>query len=691
MATRPPQAKAFPGMNPAEQTAFLSSILEGSTEYAIVAKDLDGRILTWNEGARRNYGYEAPEVLGRSSLVLHDPVDVDSGQAQRYLEEARTAGMWEGKIRRVRKDGRHFTAQVTLSLRRDPQGQPIGFTMISRDLTESERVSQELQASRESLDYNRSLIESKERLEAQLLQRNEELLQKNLELEAQNQQVQQATRMKSEFLANMSHELRTPLNGIIGFAELMANGKAGPVSERHAEYLGDVLASARHLHQLINDVLDLAKVEAGKLEFRVDPLDLPKQVSEVRDVLRAVAESKGIQVETAVAAGLDGIMGDASKFKQILYNFLSNALKFTPDGGRVQIRVQPEGTRFFSMEVEDSGIGIQAADFDRLFVEFQQLDASTSKLYPGTGLGLALTKRLAEAQGGHIKVRSTPGAGSVFTVVLPRILNGPGPSGTPLAGQPRADAPTVLVVEDEPAERIWLAEVLRAEGYKVESVATGADAIQACQTRRFDALTMDILLPDMSGWQALAVIRTTERNRNIKVIVVTLAPGEDRRAGFVVDDLLLKPVSQDGLIRALRRSGLPSALGTVLVLEDDPTMQHLARIAIEGMGLRVLATADGAQALAEVAREQPAALVVDLLLPGMSGLEFILRLRREPWGQTIPVIVWTEKDLSDAERTRLLNSVQAVVAKGDASMGNLLRAIQEHGGLAKVTEATHAP
>ena len=276
-------------------------------------------------------------------------------------------------------------------------------------------------------------------------------------------------------------------------------------------------------------------------------------------------------------------------------------------------------------------------------------------------------------------MRSVAGAGSVFAAVLPRVLRLAKAEPLGLARPLGLDAPNLLVVEDEPAERDWLVAILTAEGYLVEAVATGAEAVAACRDRAFRALTLDILLPDMSGWEALAVIRTTPRNRDIKVVVVSHA-GRGAGTGFLVDDLLLKPVSAKALIAALRRAGAPSSPGTILVLEDDRTLQKLAREAIEGMGLRVLATADAATALKQVARERPAALVVDLLLPGMSGFEFLLRLRREAWGAGIPVIVWTGKALTETERTRLLQSAQAVVAKGETGLEALLAAIREHCG-----------
>jgi len=218
----------------------------------------------------------------------------------------------------------------------------------------------------------------------------------------------------------MSHELRTPLNSIIGFAELMHRGKVGHVSAEHKEYLGDILTSSKHLLQLINDVLDLAKVESGKMEFRPEKVDLAKLIGEVRDILRGLAASKRIQVAADVDPAVASAVVDPARLKQVLYNYLSNALKFTPEDGRVAIRIAPEGPDFFRLDVEDTGIGIRKDDLVRLFVEFQQLDTSSAKKHQGTGLGLALTRRIVENHGGSVHVRSSFGQGSTFSALLPR-------------------------------------------------------------------------------------------------------------------------------------------------------------------------------------------------------------------------------------------------------------------------------
>jgi signal transduction histidine kinase len=307
------------------------------------------------------------------------------------------------------------------------------FVRLRRSEHQQRQLSDELQtraARMESEVYLRAqeVQEANRLLRAanhELAAKEEELRRTNDELREQSRQAEAATRLKSEFLANMSHELRTPLNAIIGFAELMHDGKLGTVSTQHRECLDDILTSSRHLLQLINDVLDLSKVEAGKLEMRPERVDLRNLVCEVRDAVRGLSAKKRIQVAVEVDAGLPEVVLDPGKLKQVLYNYLSNALKFTPSGGGVTVRVSAEGPDWVRLAVEDTGIGIEAHDLPRLYVEFQQLDTGPGKAYSGTGLGLALTKRIVEAQGGRVGVGSVPGRGSVFFAVLPRVTPGP--------------------------------------------------------------------------------------------------------------------------------------------------------------------------------------------------------------------------------------------------------------------------
>ena len=377
------------------------------------------------------------------------------------------------------------------------------------------------------------------------------------ELAVAKERAEGAGQLKSEFLANMSHELRTPLNAIIGFTHLMHRGRVGPVSAEQQEYLADILTSSRHLLQLINDVLDLAKVESGKMEFRPEPVDLTTLVREACDVLRGLAASQHLQIEADVDPQIASVVVDPARVKQILYNYLSNAIKFTPPGGRVAIRVLPEGPSLFRIDVEDTGVGIAAGDMGKLFVEFQQLDASAAKTHQGTGLGLALTKKLAQAHGGHVEVHSTPGEGSTFSVILPRVM--------------------------------------------------------------------------------------------------TIAE----------EDLMAAPAV-----------GVHEGNRTILVVDDDPAALKLASLALREMGYRPVCSADPEAALRTVEANPPGIVIVDLLMPGVDGFEFVSRFRAMPAGRDVPIIVWTVKDLDAVERRRLQPSITALVSKNTGGSTALVEELQ---------------
>jgi signal transduction histidine kinase/CheY-like chemotaxis protein len=396
-----------------------------------------------------------------------------------------------------------------------------------------------------------NIIDLRERLRA------DEIRRRSAELEALNRRIQEASRLKSEFLANMSHELRTPLNAIIGFAELLHDGQVDPASSTHKEFLGDILISGRHLLQLINDVLDLAKVEAGKLEFRPESVEVTRLVGEVIAILRTTAAHKQIRMETQVDPQVSDLTLDPARLKQVAYNYLSNAIKFTPIGGSVTLRVKAEGEDWFRLEVEDTGIGIAAEDLSRLFVEFQQLEAGAAKRHQGTGLGLALTRRLVEAQGGSVGVMSTVGVGSSFHACLPRHAIAVPRTRTPVVFPPiHAGACTVLVVEDDVHDQAELIAVLGDAGYAVEIASTGAEAIAHWRKRTYDAATIDLLLPDMSGLELLAALRSESTNHSTPVIVVTVVPDPRLVAGFAVHDVLHKPIDRDSLLGSLARAGV---------------------------------------------------------------------------------------------------------------------------------------
>jgi DNA-binding response OmpR family regulator/two-component sensor histidine kinase len=513
-------------------------------------------------------------------------------------------------------------------------------------------------------DENRRIREKLVRREAEVSY-TRALEQANRELALAKEQAEQSSRFKSSFLANMSHELRTPLNAIIGFAELLYDGQVRPDMPEHKEFLGDILTSGRHLLKLINDVLDLSKVEAGKLEFHPEQVSLAGLVGEVLAVLKTAAADKRISVEVDIHPELREVVVDPARLKQILYNYMSNALKFTPVGGRIQVRARAEGEGAFCLEVEDTGIGISADDVGRLFAEFEQLDAGAAKKHAGTGLGLALTKRLAEAQGGSVSVRSTLGAGSTFHAILPRRATKGSrlPSPRTVAGAP--GAPVVLVVEDRDEDQAVIVRALSAAGYSVETAATGAQALARCQDRAYDAITLDLLLPDANGLEVLRAIRTEGMNREVPILVITVVTERGALGGGTVHDILSKPLNEAAMLESLTRAGVsPERMGTVLVVDDDPGSSKLMAAMLAQLGYEADCVLSGAEGLRVAKASPPEAVVLDLLMPEMDGLEFLEAFRLLPDCDQIPVILWTSKDLSDSEYARVGPLVLTVLQKG---------------------------
>ena len=500
------------------------------------------------------------------------------------------------------------------------------------------------------------------------------------DLERARAEAEQANRVKSEFLANMSHELRTPLNAIIGYSQILREDAEDAGDTTVVADLAKIEGAGKHLLGLINDVLDLSKVEAGKMELYVEPIGLQALADDVRLMIEPLAAANNNALVIVCAPDLGSLESDVTKLKQSLLNLLSNACKFSRDG-RIELSIRREPGRVL-FTVSDTGIGISDEQQARLFQAFHQADSSTTREYGGTGLGLAITRSFARMLGGDVTVSSELGHGSTFILALPEarpVAMAETGADLPPAGMAAAEAlATVLVVDDELASRRIIGAHLARERYHVTYASSGPEALEAVRRERPDAITLDIMMPQVDGWAVLRSLKADPELASIPVVLVSLAA--DRRLGLALGAaaVLTKPVDRAELAAALRATSAALDAGPILVVEDDAAVQALTARTIERVGLRAAVAGNGREALdwLEV-HPVPALILLDLLMPVMDGFEFLRRLRERPDWARIPVVVLTAKTLNEAERAALAESTQQVVTKGSTDQLGLSKVLRE--------------
>ena len=493
------------------------------------------------------------------------------------------------------------------------------------------------------------------------------------QLQEANQQLATASRHKSEFLASMSHELRTPLNAIIGFTRLVLRRSRDVLPTRQSENLEKILISAEHLLALINDILDLSKVEAGRMEVHATRFELESVVDLCLRTVEPMVKSERVRLVKTLPPGLPSLVTDEDKLRQILINLLSNAIKFT-EAGAVTVSASAVAGRVV-ITVSDSGIGIPNDKLELIFEEFRQVDAGATRRYGGTGLGLSISRQLARLLGGDLTVASTLGEGSTFTVTVP--TGGPSeataiPGAVPIdrrAGV--APGRLVLAIDDDPDVIYLLDENLRDAGYQVVGARTGDEGLRRARELRPFAITLDIMMPGRDGWNVLHALKADPATREIPVIVLSIV--DNRELGFRLGavDYLLKPFDRNVILGALGR--LAPSRGRVLVVDDDPQVADLVRQLLEGEPYEIIAAADGTEGLELVARARPDVILLDLMMPGMDGFTFMERLRRDPEAARIPVIVLTALSLSAAEERALEHRVHTVIQKVGLERETFLR------------------
>jgi PAS domain S-box-containing protein len=638
-----------------DQHFYTRSLIESNID-ALMTTDPRGIITDINKQMEALTGCTRDELIGAPfKNYFTDPGRAEAG-IKRVLTEGKVTNY---ELTARARDGKQTVVSYNATTFHDRDRSLQGVFAAARDVTELKRFEQTLQ-------------------------------QKNAELE-------DASRMKSEFLANMSHELRTPLNAIIGFSEVLRDGLMGDLTEKQRGFISDIFGSGKHLLSLINDILDLSKVEAGKMTLDLESVPVGSLFVNSLSIIREKAATRRIRLDLDLGAAeaLGAIQADPRKVKQILYNLLSNAVKFTPEGGQVTVHAthvhrSQVGQRrsawaarrfaladsafseFLEIRVTDSGIGIPAEALEQLFRPFSQIDSGLARKFEGTGLGLAMVKLLAELHGGSVAVESAVGEGSCFSVWLPiRMLEaGVTPSNAVPAAllvEPQPGARVALVVEDDEKSAELIRVQLEAEGFTVLHAASAETALALAAQQPLVLITLDIMLPHMDGWEFLGRIKQMPALSGIPVVIISIVA--ERNKGFALGAaaVMQKPISREELYGALVNLGLfpLSARGSlkVLVVDDDPKSVELVALRIQGLASTVLRAYGGREAIAIARRERPDLIVLDLMMPEVNGFDVVDALRQEPATARIPIVVVTAKEITSDDRTRLNGFVATIMEK----------------------------
>jgi adenylate cyclase len=503
------------------------------------------------------------------------------------------------------------------------------------------------------------------------------------EIQEKSAALEQASQHKSQFLANMSHELRTPLTAISSVTDLLLEDARDLGRTDEIESLERVVRAGRHLLTLINEVLDLSKIEAGRMDLQLEEFPIAPLIDEVAQTVRTIAEANHDTLEVECAADIGSMHADATRVRQALLNLAGNAVKFT-ENGRVTIaatRIARQTGDVIVMRVADTGIGMTGEQIARLFQDFTQADASTTRRYGGTGLGLAISRRFCRMMGGDIAVESAPGQGSTFTITLPAAVDLAGAAeARPQASVPARQAASsrarsVLVIDDEAVVRDVVGRYLERHGFRVITAEDGIEGLARAREHRPAAITLDIIMPGLDGWTVLAALKGDPDLADIPVVLVTIVDEKQRGYSLGVVEHLVKPVDRERLVTILQQ--LCGAAGHVLLVEDDGEARGMMHRALVGAGWSITEAENGRVALERMAERRPDAVVLDLVMPEMDGFEFLAALRaRDEW-RAVPVIVVTARDLTEADRRRLNGGVDRIIQKGGYAGDDLLHEVAE--------------
>ncbi len=679
-----------------EQKAYFKNILDDSFDMIMVT-DRRGAIAEFNKGGENMLGYSRNEITGRRASEFYlNPRERD--EILEKLKKDKFVANYETVLKK--KDGKPIDISLTVSRIMDKNGEIIGTIGISKDITEKK--------------FNeKKLKELNENLENKVIERTKQLKESNKELLRANE-------LKSKFIANMSHELRTPLNAIIGYSDLLTDSP--DLSEKHKKYVGNILVSGKHLLQLINNILDISKIEAGMFALEYCVFPLKEAVDETISVLKSLAAKKNVSISIEYKCGEEyKLYSDRIKFKQIIYNLLSNAIKFSFENSEIKVlcdNIPPsfdikaasnfapkmhnksEGKKMFEyiqIDVVNRGIGIDDSFKNKIFEEFTQADNNYSRQYEGTGLGLALTKKIIELHGGHINFESVKNEVTDFTFFLPNPLEteikpveAESSEKTLLTADPKAffrdnnikrNKPLVLVVEDDrPTSELFTINLINS-GYSVAHAYDGLEAVEKANSLKPFAILLDVMIPKKDGWDVLSELKSGKETKNIPVIITSIIDNKDLGFALGATDYLIKPIERETLIYTLSQFTLTSKRKkrqvNILVVDDDPVVHKMIEKLLKSEGFNVLHAYNGEEGIKTAIELKPDLILLDLIMPDIDGFEVAENIKKHPVSAQIPIFILTSKDLSIQERLRLSGNIERIMGKKAFSAEELSRSIRE--------------
>ncbi|HEX8324746.1 MAG TPA: response regulator [Tepidisphaeraceae bacterium] len=646
-----------------ERRQLDSEIKETSERFATLADnmaqlvwmaDAQGAIFWYNRRWFDYTGTTAEEMLEHGWRHVHHP-DHLSRVTDNYREKIAAGEDWEDTFPLRAADGSYNWFLSRAIPIRNAAGHVIRWLGTNTDITRQREIEEALRFSEEHLRHARD------------------------EAENAREQAEAANVAKSQFLANMSHELRTPLNAVIMYSELLQEEAEDLHVDSFIPDLEKIRGAGKHLLALINGVLDLSKIEAGKMDLYLETFDASGMVRDVAATVQPMVLKNGNTLELDLPPGLGTMHADLTKVRQILFNLLSNACKFTEKGVvRVKAGRDPGNDAFLHFTIIDSGIGMTADQLARVFQPFTQADASTTRKYGGTGLGLAISRRFCEMMGGDLNVSSEPGRGTTFTVRLPAVTRKVEPAPEPKAeDNVAAGTATVLVVDDDVTVRDVVTRALTEDGLRVITAADGEEGLRLARQRRPNLIFLDVMMPKMDGWAVLTALKAEPELADIPVVMLTIM--NETEMGYMLGaaEYLSKPIDRDRLASVMAKHRKLTGASQVLIVEDDPTTRDVLSRSLVKQGWDVAEAANGRQALERVQQHEPALILLDLMMPEMNGFEFITELREHEQWQHVPVVVLTSKDLTPEERALLTGKVERIVQKGAYSRESLLREVRK--------------